>query len=71
MSVSDMAKWGEYVWDSTGLYVQYSNWYTGQPDHANINGTNEHCLCYSGEWDLKWNDVMHLLEMNFICEQML
>ena len=54
LGATELQKQGIYAWNSTGLPVGYTNWYTGQPDR---NGGSEHCMTMiSGDFG-KWNDV--------------
>ncbi|XP_058825863.1 C-type lectin 37Da-like [Topomyia yanbarensis] len=54
---SDLAKEGEFIWQSTGAKIGYANWNKKQPDNA---GGNEHCVQIrhipAVNWNWHWND---------------
>ena len=60
---SDNAKEGNYVWNSSGASLNYTNWAEGEPN----GGTRENCIKY---WSPpgKWNDGTCDSRLAIFCE---
>ena len=64
LGITDRESEGQWVFESTGLSVVFTSWYTGEPNNAN---PGEDCA-HIDDWRSKWNDVSCNVRLGTICE---
>lgn len=65
---NDLAKTGEFVWQSTGQKFVFTDWSPGNPSHMEANGTVQHCVEVYYDVSLQWDDGFCETPNHFICE---
>ncbi|CAC5378851.1 Perlucin-like protein [Mytilus coruscus] len=62
---SDRLKEGDWRWVSDLSKIQYSGWYTGEPNNY---GGSEDCALFSPRHSLYWNDATCSHKTGYICK---
>ena len=62
---SDSDVEGIWRWSADDSVLDFTVWYTNQPDN---NGGNGDCMAIITNWDNNWDDMECLLKREFFCQ---
>ncbi|XP_062559303.1 lectin-like [Armigeres subalbatus] len=68
IGANDISEEGTFVWHSTGLKVDYTNWSVGNPNNYGKEDCAEIAFQSYTNWTWTWNDHKCHTLLNFICE---
>ncbi|KFB35078.1 hypothetical protein ZHAS_00000969 [Anopheles sinensis] len=71
IGANDLVRPGRYDWSLTTRPVTYTNWASGEPNNARIEGDDgpmERCVAIE-KGTLEWNDFLCKQEKRFVCQR--
>ena len=70
IGIDDKSQEGHFTYANDGTSVEYTNWYSGQPDSTDSWVWDEDCVDLLNDFGFEWNDDDCEKKLSFICERM-